>query len=55
MGNALHQLRRGVGELKDSMRLSEAFKTVQQRKGDLYIKSFITTFALSMAIVLILP
>lgn len=51
MGNAFHQLRRGVGELKESMRLSDAFRSVQQRKGDYYIKTFIATFGVSMAVV----
>lgn len=51
MGNAFHQLRKGVGELKESMRLSDAFRSVQQRKGDYYIKTFIATFGISMAVV----
>lgn len=51
MGNAFHQLRKGVGELKESMRLSDAFRSVQQRKGDYYIKTFIATFGASMAVV----
>jgi hypothetical protein len=51
MGNAFHQLRRGVGELKESMRLSDAFRSVQQRKGDYYINTFIATFGVSMGVV----
>jgi hypothetical protein len=40
-----------MGELKESMRISEAFQTVQQRKGDRYVKMFVGSFALSMLVV----
>jgi hypothetical protein len=51
MGNTLHRLRRGAKELKESISVSEAFSTIQQKKGDRFIKTFIFTFVLSMAIV----
>jgi len=51
MGNALHQIRRGLAEMKQSVNLSETFSSVQQRKGDRYLKLFIWTFFASMGIV----
>ncbi len=53
MGNLLHQWRRGAGELRESMRLSDVFSTVQQRKGDRLVKAFIASFVLSMGIVIV--
>ena len=51
MGNMLHQWRKGVAEMKESVKLSELFSTVQQRKGDRFVKLFMASFAISMMIV----
>jgi hypothetical protein len=53
MGNALHMARRGILEAKQSIRLSDTFTTVQQKRGDRLLKLFIYTFSLSIAVVLI--
>ena len=50
MGNMVHQWRKGINELRESVRLSEVFSTVQQRKGDRLVKAFILTFCISMAL-----
>ena len=47
----LHQWRKGVAEMKESVKLSELFSTVQQRKGDRFVKLFMASFAISMMIV----
>lgn len=51
MGNTLHRLRRGSKELRESLSVSDAFSTLQQRKGDRFIKTFLLTFVISMGIV----
>ena len=51
MGNVMHQWRKGVNEMRESVRLSEVFATVQQRKGDRMIKLFMASFFISMLVV----
>ena len=51
MGNGAHQLRRGIQEFKQSMKLSDVFETVRQRQGNRYVKVFIFSTVLSLGIV----
>ena len=51
MGDMLHQWRKGVTEMNDSVKLSELLSTVHQRKCNRFVKLFMASFAFSMRIV----
>ena len=49
--NTAHIWRKGMAELKESLRLADAFTSIEQKKGDRYIKVFVGTFVASIAMV----
>ena len=39
--------------MRESIKLSEVFSTVQQRKGDRFVKLFMASFFISMMVVIV--